>query len=313
MLRFRLWRQVLERIELFRGLGRTPGAWARGLLALLMAGSLTLAAQAAPQGTGAVGQIVPAGGIVGVSGAPDSQVTEILVHPGQVVKAGTLLVRTLAATPDTDPALARKQLKAAEIQSAQQVQAQLAAVALAQSRYNQSKSQLAAYKGLNSIVSKKEMDGYTTGASDAATALAAEQARLRAARAQGESSLNAARRQVEAATQGTELRAPTDGTVLRVARHVGERLGPEPVVQIGDLSAMYVVCRVYEGDLLRLQPGMPATITAQPLAQPLHGHIEEVGRLVDTQARLGEIRIRLDRPDPASRLVGMQVDVAIGR
>jgi hypothetical protein len=58
---------------------------------------------------------------------------------------------------------------------------------------------------------------------------------------------------------------------------------------------------------------MGATIRAQPLSQPLHGRIEDVGRMVETQSRLGEVRIRLDRADPASRLVGMQVDVTINR
>jgi hypothetical protein len=72
-----------------------------------------------------------------------------------------------------------------------------------------------------------------------------------------------------------------------------------------------VVSQVDEGDLLRLKPGMEATITAQSFSKPLHGRIEEIGRLIDTQARLGEVRIRLDSADPASRVVGMQVDVAI--
>ena len=56
---------------------------------------------------------------------------------------------------------------------------------------------------------------------------------------------------------------------------------------------------------------MRATIRAQALPSPLGGRVEEVGRTVDTQARLGEVRIRLDSTDPVSRLVGMQVDVSI--
>lgn len=302
----------MERIGFFRteGIGRAAGA-----LALMLA--LALPVQAAPStgaATGAIGQIVPAGGIVGVSGAQGSLVSEILVRDGQAVKAGTLLMRTVAGTPDTDPALARKQLKAAEDLGAQQLAAETATLALAQSRYDQAKTTLATYQGLGAtIVSRKELDGYTAAATDAATALKAEQARLSAVKTQSQSSLNAARRQLEAAVAGTELRAPIDGTVLKINRHAGERLGSEPAIQLGNLSTMYVVCQIYEGDLLRLRPGMRATITAQPLAQPLHGSVEEVGRMVDTQARLGEVRIRLDRADPASRLVGMQVDVAIAR
>jgi multidrug resistance efflux pump len=266
---------------------------------------------AAPQATGAVGQIVPAGGIIGVMGAPGSVVTRIFVHPGQDVKAGTLLMSTEARSPDSDAALARKQLQAAEDLSVQQDKAQAATVALAQSRYDQAKAALDAYQGLGSIISRKEMDGYASAAADAAKSLEAEQARLRAVKSQSQSNLNAARSQLDAALSGTELRAPVDGTILKITRHPGERLGGDPAVQLGDLSAMYVVCQVYEGDLLRLRPGMSATVTAQSLPQALHGRIEEVGRMVDTQARLGEVRIRLDSPEPAARLVGMQVDVAI--
>jgi multidrug resistance efflux pump len=286
------------------------GPWA-GALALILASALSWGALAAPQTTGAVGQIVPAGGIVAITGAPGSVVTKIFVRPGQQVKAGTLLMTTMAQTPDSDPALARKQLQVAEEVSAQQVEAQTDTVALAQSRYDQAKTALDAYQGLSTIVSRKEMDGYVNAAGDAAKSLAAEQARLKAVKAQADGNLSAARRQLEAAMAGTELRAPVDGTVLKIARQLGQKLGSDPAVQMGDLSTMYVVSQVDEGDLLRLKPGMAATITAQPLSKPLHGRIEDIDRLIDTQARLGEVRIRLDSTEPASRMVGMQVDVAI--
>ncbi len=294
----------MDRTGFFRG------PWA-GALALILASALSWGALAAPQTTGAVGQIVPAGGIVAITGAPGSVVTKIFVRPGQQVKAGTLLMTTMAQTPDSDPALARKQLQVAEEVSAQQVEAQTDTVALAQSRYDQAKTALDAYQGLSTIVSRKEMDGYVNAAGDAAKSLAAEQARLKAVKAQADGNLSAARRQLEAAMAGTELRAPVDGTVLKIARQLGQKLGSDPAVQMGDLSTMYVVSQVDEGDLLRLKPGMAATITAQPLSKPLHGRIEDIDRLIDTQARLGEVRIRLDSTEPASRMVGMQVDVAI--
>jgi HlyD family secretion protein len=284
---------------------------------LLLAAALTglvPAAIAADQTTGAVGRIVPASGVVGVFAAPGSRVTAVLVHPGQTVKAGTLLMRTHATTADTDPDLARRQLKAAQELAVQQVAAQTATVALARSRYEQAKAALDTYKGMgNSITSKKEMSDLSHAATDAAATLRAEEARLRVVQAQTQTSLAVARRQAEAAAAGTELRAPIDGTILKVSRRVGEQVGADPPIQMGDVRTMYVVCQIYEGDLLRLKPGMGATIRAQPLSQPLHGRIEEVGRMVETQSRLGEVRIRLDRADPASRLVGMQVDVTINR
>lgn len=299
----------MGRVEHILGNGRRAGVLAWGVLAMALVGSVPVLAQ--QPSTGAVGQIAPAGGIVGVTGAPGSLVMKIFVRPGQEVKAGTLLMSTRAQTPDTDPAQARKQLQQAQDLSVQQVEAQTATVALAQSHYDEAKAALATYSGIgSSIISKKEMDGYLNAAGDAAKSLAAEEARLKVVKTQARGNLDAARRQLQLAVDGTELRAPVDGTVLNI-RHPGERLGADPAVQLGNLSTMYVVCQVYEGDLLRLKTGMKATITAQPLPKPLYGHIEEIGRLIDTRARLGEVRIRLDSVDPASRLVGMQVDVAI--
>ena len=299
----------MGRAEHILGHGRHAGVLAWVVLAMALTWSAPALAQ--QQSTGAVGQIVPAGGIVGVTGAPGSLVMQIFARPGQEVKAGTLLMSTQAQTPDTDPTLARKQLQEAQDLSMQQVEAQTATVALAKSHYDEAKTALATYSGMgSSIISKKEMDGYINAASDAADSLAAEEARLKVVKTQAQSNLEGARRQLQLAVNGTELRAPVDGTVLKI-RHPGERLGGDPAVQLGNLSTMYVVCQVYEGDLLRLRTGMKATITAQPLPKPLYGHIEEIGRVIDTQARLGEVRIKLDSVDPASRLVGMQVDVAL--
>ncbi|MBN9589537.1 MAG: efflux RND transporter periplasmic adaptor subunit [Alphaproteobacteria bacterium] len=302
----------MKRFAFFRARALRPGAGLLGLgLALVICGG---PAAAADQTTGAVGRITPASGVVGVFAAPASRVTAILVHTGQVVKAGTLLMRTQATTPDSDPDLARRQLKAAEELAVQQVAAQTATVALARSRYDQAKTALDTYKGMgSSITSKKEMSDLSHAAADAGATLRAEEARLRVAKAQSQTSLDVARRQAEAALAGTELRAPIDGTILKIARQVGEQVGGDPPIQMGDVRTMYVVCQIYEGDLLRLKPGMGATIRAQPLAQRLHGRIADVGRMVETQSRLGEVRIRLDRADPASRLVGMQVDVTINR
>ena len=285
--------------------------------ALLVLSSLPGLALAQPKpaaGTGAVGQIVPASGVIGVPGAAGSEVMAVYVRAGQFVKAGTLLMRTRGFSPDSDAATAQTQLKAAQELAARQAQAQTLAIELARARNDQAQAALTAYRNLgNSLASKKELDALVNAAANADAELKIEQARLRVVQAQNDSGIRSARLQAEYAARGSELRAPVDGTVLKVARRVGERLGMEPGVQLGDLSTMYVVCQVYEGDLLQLRPGMTATIRSPVFARPLRGRIEEIGRTIDTQARLGEVRIRLDSADPASRLVGMQVDVSIDR
>ena len=265
-------------------------------------------------GTGAVGHIVPASGVIGVPGTPGAEVTGVYVRAGQFVKAGTLLMRTRAPSAEGDVAVAQSQLKAAQDLAARQAAAQTLSVELARARNEQAQAAVTAYRNLGSALSsKKELDTLVNAAANAEAELKIELARLRVVQAQNDSGIRNARLQAEYAARGSELRAPVDGTVLKVTRRVGERLGGEPGVQLGDLRTMYVVCQVYEGDLLRLKPGMVATIRSQVFAKPLRGRIEEVGRTIDTQARLGEVRIRLDSAEPASRLVGMQVDVSIDR
>ena len=119
-----------------------------------------------------------------------------------------------------------------------------------------------------------------------------------------------ATRQMRIASAAEEIRAPVDGTVLFVDKRVGAHPNG-PVVRMGDLRTMYVVCQVYEGDLLKLRRGMRATIKSATLPHSLGGTVESVGRIVDSRSKLGDVRIRLDRPDPANRLVGMEVEVVI--
>jgi hypothetical protein len=42
------------------------------------------------------------------------------------------------------------------------------------------------------------------------------------------------------------------------------------------------------------------------------GRVESVGRLIGTRSQLGDVRIRLDKNEPADRLVGMEVEIVIG-
>jgi hypothetical protein len=82
---------------------------------------------------------------------------------------------------------------------------------------------------------------------------------------------------------------------------------------MGDIRKMYVICQAFQGDLLKLRPGLHATIKSSAFSKPLRGVVENVGRLVDTKAQLGDVRIRLDDPHVASRVVGMEVEVEIAR
>jgi len=266
---------------------------------------------------GAIGRIAPAGGIVGVSGTPGSVVRAIHVRSGDQVKRGDLLLSL-----DDEPGKAELDLAALDLQTAtklaeERVAAQVAALRLAQQRLKRAERELATYRGLgrNAMAEREEsrLEGLVE---EARLGIEIEQAKQRLLRIEGEAAVRSAAKRLENAQSkgsSTEVRAPGDGTVLRVDRRVGERLGPEPAIQMADLRLMQVTCQVHEGDLLKLTPGMKTVIKSAALAQPLSGTVEQIGRLVDTRSRLGEVIIKLQNAEPASRLIGMEVEVVISR
>jgi multidrug resistance efflux pump len=191
------------------------------------------------------------------------------------------------------------------------VAGQEASVKQASQQLAQATREYESYKALGpNSTSAKDMGRAKDAVTQAQLSLKIEQSKLTVTRGTAANSLADATRQLKIASAAEEIRAPIDGTVLFVDKRVGAHpVGP--IVRMGDLRTMYVVCQVYEGDLLKLQRGMRATIKSTTLPHPLSGTVESVGRIVDSRAKLGDVRIRLDRPDPANRLVGMEVEVVI--
>ncbi|HEY4260816.1 MAG TPA: HlyD family efflux transporter periplasmic adaptor subunit [Schlesneria sp.] len=117
--------------------------------------------------------------------------------------------------------------------------------------------------------------------------------------------------------------APSDGQILKIRARPGEVVRSQTILTMANLEKMCVVAEIYETDLLRLQTGQKVVVTAAALTQPLTGHVLFVGRSINQQAvydldpaspsdsRVAEIRILLDAADQASRLVNLQVAVAI--
>ena len=263
---------------------------------------------------GAIGQIVPESGIVNVLGSPGSRVLAVYVHVGEFVKAGTLMMSTQGVTPESDVATVKSRLIAAKKLAVEEVAAQTATVRLAESVAAQANASVRIYRAMgSSLVSKKELDHLETEATQDRLSLDAERDKLRVTRTQTQSALVAAQRLYELAVQGADLRAPSDGSILRINGTVGTQLGNGAAVEMGNLDAMSVLCQVYEGDILHLRPGMRATIRSRALAAPLQGRVVEIGRMIDPHTEIGNVRIKLDHADPANRLVGMEVNVTIDR
>ena len=126
-----------------------------------------------------------------------------------------------------------------------------------------------------------------------------------------------------AAAAPRAVRAPVDGQVLKVYARSGERVGANGIAEIAQNDAMYAVAEVYETEIRLVRVGQKARITSPALAEPLTGKVEYIGLKVGkldvldtdpaarTDARVVEVKIRLDDDARAAGLTNLQVDVAI--
>lgn len=136
-------------------------------------------------------------------------------------------------------------------------------------------------------------------------------------------SLGKSLEQARARLNSSIVRAPADGQILKIRTRPGEVVRSPGVLTMGKLSSMWVLAEVYENDLLRIKEGQTATVTAAALAEPLSGRVTLVGRLISrqavvdvdptaaTDARVAEVLVRLDRTEPAARMINLQVTVRI--
>lgn len=149
-------------------------------------------------------------------------------------------------------------------------------------------------------------------------------------RAQVQSRVNSAAQNLalaEAQLALTLVRAPSAGQVLDIFTYPGEAVpqSGEPILALGDTSQMYVVAEVYETDIGLVKVGQPATITSRngAFSETLTGTVEEIGLQIakndvldddpaaNADARVVEVRVRIDQSEAVATLTNLQVDVAI--
>jgi HlyD family secretion protein len=284
--------------------------------ALLLSSALVAPAQAQSSGReiGATGTIEPHGGVVRLSGVGGALIKAINVRVGQPVKAGDVLMvlddRDFRQQVDQDEST----LEQARGNAARQVADANQSLALAQTKLERAVQDDKAYEELGpNATSRMQVESMQAAVRDARAALASEQRRTAQVKAQtGADVANASRRykydRVKLAAY--KLTAPSTGVVLEITQHVGEDLGSPPIA-LGDTSSMYVTCDAFQGDLLKIAPGMRATVSSNALNRTLTGRVEWVGRLIQTKSQTGQFRVKLDDPSLASRLVGMEVNVKV--
>jgi HlyD family secretion protein len=127
----------------------------------------------------------------------------------------------------------------------------------------------------------------------------------------------------QAALDQDTVRAPVSGQILKVHARSGEKVGPEGIAEIAQNDRMYAVAEVYETDIGRVRVGQRAVIRSPTLEPELVGTVEVVGLKVGrlealdpdpsarTDARIVEVRIKLDDSARAAGLTNLQVEVAI--
>ena len=270
---------------------------------------------ATPQAIGGTGRIQPAGGVLVVAAPAGRAVGEVLVRDGDRVKKGALLL-TLAdqSVRALERDLAAERLRNAERQAVERRKSAELDRETAKLAHQQASADAAAVAQLDErTFPAREKRQRDNAAAQSKVALEAATVKLDEARKSAEAELRMARTQLklaEAALAATRVTAPVDATVLEVHVQPGAS-GGGPAVTLADTSRMYVVADFFEGDLPKLAAGQRVKVANNALGAALDGAIERIGRVIDPVNRLAKVWVRLDRPEPADRFIGMQVDVKV--
>lgn len=124
----------------------------------------------------------------------------------------------------------------------------------------------------------------------------------------------------------TYVRAPKDGQILKIHSRLGEIVADKGIADLGQTDQMYAVAEIYETDIGKVRLGQRATITSNAFAEKLQGTVDHIGLqvkkqtafnpnpLADTDQKVVEVKVRLDRPvggKQLATLTNLQVRVAI--
>ncbi len=192
------------------------------------------------------------------------RVTAVLVEAGDRVKRGRVLARL-------DESVLRPQLNrlAASLEEAR------AQAALSAAEYRRAQGVEASGALSSEEIARRQAAAVT------------DAARVRVAAAQ--------LAEAQARLGKTEIRAPADGVVLTRKAEVGQTASPgsEPLFRLARDGEIEMRGQVAERDLATLAVGQPAAVYLTGIAQPFDGRVRLLGAVIDTQTRLGDIRVAL--------------------
>ena len=271
---------------------------------------------AAPQKVGALGRLKPSRGILAVGVPPGNAILSVLVSRGDAVRKGTpLLAIQDTGQNKSDIALAELDLKEAMTATQKAIDIKQIEVTIARMEWNHASAALQRLlSGGSETYSAQGKEDREHVVKTSKSKLEVAQQDLERLEIEREDRVEKARMKLEAAQKKllpTVVAAPIDGTVLEILQGAGDVGGGGPALKIADLRQMDAVIEVFEGDVLKLSPGLKASITSKSLPAPLSGRIVSIGRIVNAQSRNSEVLIRLDDPGTAAKLINLEVNVSI--
>jgi membrane fusion protein, heavy metal efflux system len=92
------------------------------------------------------------------------------------------------------------------------------------------------------------------------------------------------------------VRAPISGSIISRRATVGMTVqkGSEPVVEVGDPSAIWIVADVFERDLPLVREAARVHVQVSSLNGTLEGHVASIGSVVATGLRTAPVRIAIE-------------------
>ena len=128
---------------------------------------------------------------------------------------------------------------------------------------------------------------------------------------------------IQAELERSWVRAPSAGRILQILVYPGEVIREAGVLEMARAGPMYAVAEVYETDIRYVRLGQTARVSSPALPKDITGVVSLIRPKVqkmdelDTDpaarkdARIIEVKVRLEGDSEAERLINLQVDVVI--
>jgi HlyD family secretion protein len=275
----------------------------------------------------ALGRLEPQNGIIRVSSSSTPQailgavLVELHAEEGDDVKAGDLLAVTdtaavmeaLALEAEAAVLLAEREVEAARSQA---MEACVRADVAANEAERRTRLQAQGVAGEEEAESARgEAEARKASCASATTAIRLSESGVEVARAH--------QNRIRAELQRSFVRAPFDGRVIDIVARPGELITPKGILELARIDRMFAIAEVYETDIRHVRQGQRATIRSAALDNDAKGTVSFIRQKVQKQdeigtdpaarkdARIIEVVIELDDPEPVAGLTNLQVEVVI--